>query len=106
MPTRDPKIKTILIEEAKITLSELAAQVSHDQSHVLVDESGAPVAAIVSIDDLEWLNQFKQRREAFFSRIDRLQEAFKDVPPEEIEQETDRIIARNRATRGTLVTTR
>lgn len=78
-------------------LSDLAAQVSHHRSHVLVDEAGDPVAAIVSVDDLEWLNQFKQRREAFFERIDQLQEAFKDVPPEEIDREVDRIIARNRA---------
>ena len=62
-----------------------------------MDESGVAVAAIISVDDLEWLRHLEQRREAFFERIDRMQEAFKDVPPEEIEREVDRIIARNRA---------
>lgn len=78
-------------------LPELVNQVSRGEYRVLVDESGIAVAAIVSVDDLEWLRLLEQRREAFFARIDRMQAAFKDVPPEEIEREVDRIIARNRA---------
>jgi antitoxin (DNA-binding transcriptional repressor) of toxin-antitoxin stability system len=83
--------------EAQSVLSNIVAQVSRGNSRVLLEESGIPIAAIVSVDDLEQLNQFERRREAFFAKVDRLQEAFKDVPPAEIEQETDRIIARNRA---------
>lgn len=97
MPNHDPKTQTISVAEAKTLLSDLLMQVSRGESRVLVEESGVPVAAIVSVDDLEWLRQLEDRREAFFSRIDRVQDAFKDVPPEEIEQEIDRIIARNRA---------
>lgn len=87
----------VSIEEAKSNLSDLINQLSRGEFRVLVDESGNPVGAIVSVDDLEWLRHLEQRREVFFERIDRMQEAFKDVPPEEIDREVDRIIARNRA---------
>lgn len=97
MPGHDPEPKKISINEATTMLPELVNQVSRGEYRVLVDESGIAVAAIVSVDDLEWLRHLEQRREAFFARIDRMQSAFKDVPPEEIEREVDRIIARNRA---------
>ena len=86
----------VSIEEAKSNLSDLINHLSRGEFRVLVDESGKPVGAIVSVDDLEWLRHLEERREAFFARIDRMQEAFKDVPPEEIDREVDRIIARNR----------
>jgi prevent-host-death family protein len=97
MPDHDPETGTISVDEAKSSLSDLVNQVSRGEYRVLVDESGIAVAAIVSVDDLEWLRHLEQRREAFFERIDRMHEAFKDVPPEEIDREVDRIIARNRA---------
>ena len=64
---------------------------------VVVQESGTPVAAIVSADDLRKLDAIEQDRDARFSVIDRAREAFRGVPPEEIERETDRILAEIRA---------
>ena len=97
MPECDSKTHTMTISDVKNQFSRLVDQVSQAGSRILVEKSGIAVAAIVSVEDLQRLHEFERRREAFFSRIDRVQEAFKDVPPEEIEQETDRIIARNRA---------
>lgn len=94
MTRDDPEVS---VEEAKSNLSHLIRQLSRGEFQVLVDQSGNPVAAIISVDDLEWLRHSEQRREALFERIDRMQEALKDVPPEEIEQDVDRVIARNRA---------
>jgi hypothetical protein len=64
---------------------------------VLVEKSGIPVAAIISAEDLKRFAQLEQEREQRFAVIDRVREAFSDVPAEEIETETDRIIAVNRA---------
>ena len=106
----EPMTQTMKISDVKNRLSSLVNEVYRKETRVLVEKSGIPVAAIVSVDDLKRLSQLEREREERFAVIDRVREAFKDVPPEEIELETDRIIARNRAadreTAEELVTTR
>ena len=94
--------KTVKISALKNSLSRVVNAVSHDEARVLIEKNGVPVAAIVSVSDLRRLvdiDRANREREVEdpFAVIDRAREAFKDVPPEEIEQETDRIIARIRA---------
>jgi hypothetical protein len=67
------------------------------ERRVLVEKSGIPVAAIIAADDLERFAQLEREREERCAEIDRVRDAFKDVPAEKIEAETDRNIARNRA---------
>lgn len=93
----EPMTQTMKISDVKNRLSSLVNEVYRKETRVLVEKSGIPVAAIVSVDDLKRLSQLEREREERFAVIDRVREAFKDVPPEEIELETDRIIARNRA---------
>ena len=97
MHEQKPTTQTMKISEVKSQLSSLVDAVSHTGTRVLIVKSGIPVAAIVSAADLRRLSQFDREREELFEAIDRMREAFKDVPAEEIEEETDRIIARNRA---------
>ena len=47
--------------------------------------------------DLERLVRLDRERAEAFKVIDELREAFKDIPAEEIERATDRIVARIRA---------
>lgn len=93
MPEHEPVTQTMKISDVKSLLSSLVNEVNRKETRILVEKSGIPVAAIVSADDLRRLHQFDQQREAFFLRIDRMREAFKDVPPEEIEREADRAVA-------------
>lgn len=88
---------TMKITDVKSQLSSLVNRVYHNETRILVEKSGIPVAGLVSPTDLERLARFERDHEELFTLIARMREAFKDVPPEEIEQETDRIIARNRA---------
>src|SRR6476620_11261390 len=97
MREQEPMTQTMKISEVKNTLSSLVNQVYRKETRVLVEKSGIPVAAIISADDLKRLAQLEQERAQRFAVIDRVREAFADVPAEEIEHETDRIIARNRA---------
>ena len=97
MRTQNPTTRTLKISEVKSQFSSLVDAVYHHETRVLIEKSGIPVAAIVSTADLSRLSQFDREREELFEAIDRMREAFKDVPAEEIEEETDRIIARNRA---------
>lgn len=97
MRVQRPTTQTMKISEVKNQLSSLVNAVYRNETRVLVEKSGIPVAGLVSPADLERLDQLEKDREELFVLISRMREAFKDVPPEEIERETDRIIARNRA---------
>jgi prevent-host-death family protein len=99
---REQHPQTQTISDVKNRLSSLVNEVYQHETRVLVEKSGIPVAAIVSAEDLMRLSQLEQDREALFAAIDRMREAFKDVPPEEIEREADRAVAE---LRGKLVTT-
>jgi prevent-host-death family protein len=99
---REQRPQTQTISDVKNRLSSLVNEVYQHETRVLVEKSGIPVAAIVSAEDLMRLSQLEQDREALFAAIDRMREAFKDVPPEEIEREADRAVAE---LRGKLVTT-
>ena len=95
---RDPKpvTRTMNISVVKNSLSSVVNDVFRTDSRIVVEKSGIPVAAIISADDLARLAQFEQEREERFRAVDRARAAFADVPSDEIEQATDRIIARNR----------
>ena len=97
MREQEPMTQTMKISDVKNTLSSLVNKVYRNETRVLVEKSGIPVAAIISADDLKRFAQLEREREQRFAVIDRVREAFKGVPAEEIEAETDRIIARNRA---------
>jgi prevent-host-death family protein len=97
MPDHKPATQTMKISDVKNTLSSLINAVYRKEIRILVEKSGIPVAAIVSADDLERLSRLERAQDDSFKVIDELREAFKDVPPEEIERETDRIISRIRA---------
>jgi prevent-host-death family protein len=97
MREQEPMTQTMKISEVKNTLSSLVNKVYRNETRVLVEKSGIPVAAIISVEDLKRFAQLEQAREQRFAIIDCVREAFAGVPAEEIEAETDRIIARNRA---------
>ena len=63
----------------------------------LIHAGGKPVAALVSTADLERLRRYDAEREADFAVLDRMREAFKDVPDEELEREIAKALAEVRA---------
>lgn len=100
MFNQPPVTRTMKISEVKRRLSALANDVHRQETRVLVEKSGIPVAALVSPADLDRLVRFdreREEREQDFAIIDEMREAFKDVPPEEIERESIRIVAELRA---------
>ena len=97
MGKHQPETRSKKISDVKNSLSSLVNEVSRNETRVLVVKRGVPVAAIDSADDLARLDGLDRERAESFKVIDELREAFKDVPAEEIERETDRIIARIRS---------
>ena len=102
--------KVIKMSALKNSLSRVVNAVSNDDARMLVEKNGVPVA-IVSVSDLRRLvhgdRTNRGQEEDPFAGIERAGAAFKDVPIEEIERETDRAIAeiraRDRAAREALV---
>ncbi len=99
MREQEPMTQTMKISEVKNTLSSLVDQVYRKEIRVLVEKSSIPVAAIISADELKRFTQLEREREERFAVIDRMREAFKDVPSEEIEREADRSVTEARERR-------
>ncbi len=93
MRNPEPTTRIIEISEVKRQLSPLANGVARKEIRVIVEESGAPIAALVSLDDLERLADVDRDRVARFAVIDRMREAFADVSTEEIEREVAKAVA-------------
>lgn len=93
MREREPMTQTMKASEARQQFSQVLNKVFRGETRVVVEKSGIPVAGIISADDLERLKQMECQRAGRFKVLDEIGEAFKDVPPEEIEREVARALA-------------
>lgn len=55
-------INTISIAEAKMHISELVAKSQHSKQRFILTRRAKPVAALVSLEDLKWLEQREERQ--------------------------------------------
>ena len=97
MRNRVPVLEKINASEARQQWSELLNRVYRRETRVVVEKSGIPVAALVSTEDLERLQQFDQQREQDLRVVNEIRAAFKSTAPEEIEQEAERALSQIRA---------
>lgn len=93
MHAHRPMIQTMNISKIRGRFNEVVNQVYRRDTRVVIEKSGIPVAAIVSTEDLARLDRFDKERAERFAVIDAARVAFQDVPDEEIERETDRVLA-------------
>jgi prevent-host-death family protein len=94
-----PATETIAASEARVQWSRLLNQVAREQTRVVVERSGIPVAAIVSADDLVLLQRLDEQRERGFAAAERISQAFADVPVEKLERRVAEAVAQSRAER-------
>lgn len=101
MRAQGPTIQTMTILELESTnrLSRLVGQVSRQETRVVVEEAGVPVAALVSADDLRRLDDLDRAWDERSEAIKRFSQAFTDVSTEEAEAEVARIIDESRRRR-------
>jgi prevent-host-death family protein len=85
------------IRQARDQFSQVVNRVHRKETRIIVEKSGIPVAAIVSADDLEQMRRMEAEREERFKALEATRQAFKNVPPEELEQEVERALAEVRA---------
>lgn len=80
-------IQVMKASDVRQQWGQLLNKVFRNQTRVVVEKSGIPVAAVISAEDLERFNRLEQQRAQNFAILDEIGEKFKDVPVEEIEQE-------------------
>jgi|KBSMisStandDraft_5_1062788.scaffolds.fasta_scaffold775590_2 prevent-host-death family protein len=100
------KTRAIKLTEARSTFSALVNDVYRTHDRVIVEKSGIPVAAIVSVTDLERLDQLDRQRAADIELLKRFASHFENVSPEELEAEVAKAIAEVRAEYSTEVAER
>jgi prevent-host-death family protein len=97
MANQPPPTQTLPMSDVKSALSGLVDAVCRNETRVLIEKRGTPVAALVSVADLERLQQFDREWSSPTRSLERISEAFADVPVEELEAKIDEIIAAGRA---------
>lgn len=85
--------------EVRQQWSQVLNRIFRDQTRVVVEKSGIPVAAVISAEDLERFTQLEEQREDRFKALDKMRESFKDVDPKEVEKEIAKAISEVRAER-------
>lgn len=72
--------------------SQLLNKVFRNQTRVVVEKSGIPVAAVISAEDLERFTKLEEQRERNFSILDEIGEKFKNLPAKKIELEVGKAL--------------
>lgn len=88
-----PKTETMNVSEARRQFSETLDRVRRREARVIVEKSGIPVGAMVSMEDFARLPGIDERRAALLATLAESRKAFAGIPPEEIEEEIDKAIA-------------
>jgi prevent-host-death family protein len=91
------------LTDTKQQLSQVVNRVARGETRVIVEKSGLPVAAIISVEEYQ---QFKlaeaerhARREQLKEMLTRISDAFADVPVDELERQVDKAVQEVRAER-------
>jgi prevent-host-death family protein len=91
-----PEVKKVQASEARQRLPDLLNRVYQGRTRIVVERSGIPVAAIVSVDELQQLETLDEQRAELWALMQRMSEAFKDVPQDELEREVNKAVAQAR----------
>ncbi len=89
--------ESLKFTEARPQLSSILDRVFRRETRIRLYKGNTPVAAIVSIKDLERLESLDRERDAAFARMARIGEAFLDVSEDELEMRINEAVAQVRA---------
>ncbi len=96
-----PTETVMALTDAKQQLSRVVDRVARGETRAVVEKSGLPVVAIISVEEYRRFKHQEQEREAaraaLFETFARFSDAFKDVPDEELECELAKAQAEVRA---------
>ncbi len=85
--------ETMKVSDVRSQLNKLVNRVYRKETRVIVEKSGIPVAGIVSPEDLRRLRELDEDLAERRRVLEAMRVPFRGVPAEEIERETERILA-------------
>jgi len=97
MQTKQPENRTMSASDVRSHWSEVVESVHREGGRVIVERSGIPVVAVVSIEELRLLDRVWAARREEFRVIEEMWEAFADIPQDELEREVEKAVAQARA---------
>lgn len=101
MGARGPTEERMDARRVELEWGRILSRVSRERARIVVEQDGVPVAALISPRELALLKWLEVQREQDFAALkqtlEEIGEAFKDVPPDELQQEADRAVAQVRA---------
>lgn len=104
MTHRTPTETAMKLTDAKQQLSQVVNQVARGESRIVVEKSGLPVAAIISVEEYR---RFKaqdvtnrERWAELFQKLERFSDAFAGIPDDELEEELAKAQIDIRSERG------
>jgi PHD/YefM family antitoxin component YafN of YafNO toxin-antitoxin module len=99
MLKQEPTTQTMKLSDVEACLSSLVEAISRQQTRILIETDGVPVAALISIEDLQQLVILDEERAERWQILEAMRAPFRGVPTEEIEREAAKAIAEVRAER-------
>jgi PHD/YefM family antitoxin component YafN of YafNO toxin-antitoxin module len=84
------------VSDVRSGLNKLVNAVHRNETRVLVEKSGIPVAGLVTPENLDLLADLDVNLAERRRVLEAMRASFREVPGEEIEHETDRIIKKMR----------
>ncbi|RIK46979.1 MAG: hypothetical protein DCC58_01420 [Chloroflexi bacterium] len=97
MSTTVPQTETIDAGTAREEFEALLRRAHDHDTRFLIEHNGKPVAAIISVHELEQYKMLLERWDAQGGIIEEMRQLFDGVPPEELERELDKALAEVRA---------
>lgn len=94
---RKPKKESLSVSEAEGRFGDLVRDVSQDDARVLVEKDGVPVAGIIPMVDMRRLARLDEQDREAYEILETIRSRFDDVSAEEIERQTERIMAEIKA---------
>jgi prevent-host-death family protein len=95
-----PQTETVAASAARQRWSDLLGKVFREETRVIVEKSGIPIAALISAEDFTRLTLLEQERSERFRALDESWKAFEDVPLESVDQEVAQAVEAARRESG------
>ena len=102
----EPITESISLTEIEKQLNRLVERVSRQETRIVVEDNGVPVAGIVSPQDVQRLERLDRERTESVRAIEAFAAGFADQTADEIEREVAKAIAEVRAEKRTSAASR
>src|SRR5205814_730691 len=92
VPEREAMTQVMKASDARQEWSSVRKQVAHGQKRFIVEQSGVPIAAIISAGDLERFSVLEAERDGHFEALDRIRAKNADKDPDEVLRDVTEVV--------------